>query len=170
MIKFILFLLASTLVFAHPHTFIDVYPTIKKENPKTISFKWKLDDMTSSILIMDLNSNMDGKFDAKENRFIEYEYFSMFKPYDYYTFIHVNGKKQPTNPKNFKASIEDNRICYSFEITIDADLKDVYIDFGDPDFFSALVLKKEFIDAKGIKTKVTGVDNEFYYGYKLEFK
>jgi ABC-type uncharacterized transport system substrate-binding protein len=170
MIRFLFLALLCTSAFSHPHTFIDVYPSIKKEAPKLINFKWKFDDMTSSILIMELDSNMDGKIDAAENKFIEREYFPLFIPYSYYTFIVVNGKKQKTKPKNFQASIEGDKLCYAFDIELDAELKDIYFEFGDPDLYNALVLKKEFIDAQGIKTKVSGVDKEFYYGYRLEFE
>jgi len=168
--KLILFLIISTSLLSHPHTFIDVYPTIKKDKANAINFKWKLDEMTSSILIMELDKNMDGKIDDKENKYIEDEYFSMFVPYSYYTYMFVKGQKLnlPT-PKNFEATIEDHRLCYAFDIYIDAQLKDIYFEFGDTDYYNALILKDEFVDAKGIKTKITGVDNDFYYGYKLEF-
>jgi ABC-type uncharacterized transport system substrate-binding protein len=169
MIKYIFLLFLYTCVFSHPHTFIDIYPSVKKDNPKLINIKWKLDEMTSSILIMELDSNMDGKIDLKENKFIEREYFSMFKPYSYYTFIFIKGKKYPTEPKNFKASIEDNRLCYSFDIEFEVNLKNVYFEFGDPDLYNALILKDEFVDFEGLSAKITGVDKEFYYGYKLEF-
>lgn len=170
MIKYIFLLLLYSCAFSHPHTFIEVYPTIKKDKSKLINFKWKLDEMTSSILIMELDSNMDGKIDSKENKFIEREYFSMFKPYNYYTFIFVHGKKHPTKPKNFQASIEGNRLCYAFDVNLEASLKDIYFEFGDPDFYNAMVLKDEFIDADGLNANVTGVDKDFYYGFKLEFK
>jgi ABC-type uncharacterized transport system substrate-binding protein len=171
MIRLLFFLLITTLLFSHPHTFIDIYTTIKKDNPNIINFKWKLDEMTSSMLIMELDKNMDGKIDKKENRYIEDEYFSMFKPYSYYTFMFINNKKvKLPEPKNFKASIEKHQLCYAFDIEIKSDIKNIYFEFGDIDYYNALILKDKFIDAKGLKTKVTGVDNDFYYGYKLEFK
>ena len=171
MIKFLFLLLTlSTYLLAHPHTFIDVYPTIKKETPKFINIKWKFDEMTSSILIMELDSNMDGKIDPGENKYIEREYFSMLKPYGFYTTKYIKGKKHTIRPKNFKATIEGVRLCYSFDIKFQAELKDIYFEFADPDMFNALVLKKEFVDAKGFNIKIIGVDKEFYYGYRLEFK
>ncbi len=169
---FLIFIFIST-VFAHPHTFIEVYPTLEVKDSKfsTIKFKWVLDDMTSTILIMELDANANGKIDKKENDYIEKEYFSMFKDYSYYTYIKVNNKDiEPFTPKNFKATIENNKICYSFEIDTEFDIKKTYIEFGDSDYYVAMVLKQEFVDIKGASAKVTGVDNDFYYGYSLKFK
>ncbi len=168
----ILSLFISSL-FAHPHTFIDVYPTVKmqSDSASVVNFKWVLDDMTSTILIMELDKNTNGKIDESENSYICDEYFSIFKDYSYYTYIKVLGKdiKFP-EPENFRATIENNRICYSFDIRVEHNIKNIVFEFGDSDFYVAMVLKDEFVDAKGLDVKVTGVDNDFYYGYRLEFK
>ena len=167
-----LFIFISSL-FSHPHTFIDVYPTLtlQESSKSTIHFKWILDDMTSTILIMELDQNGDGEIDEKENRYIESEYFSIFEGYDYYTYIKVGKKdvKLPT-PKNFKATIQNNKICYSFDITLNYNIKDIAIEFGDSAYYVAMVLKEKFVDAKGLEVKVTDVDNDIYYGYRLELR
>ncbi len=169
-VLFIVFLFIATL-YAHPHTFVEVYPTLEVKNSKlsTIKFKWVLDEMTSTILIMELDSNANGKIDTKENNYIEQEYFSIFKDYSYYTYIMVDGKAIKFQPQEFKATIENNRICYSFEINGNYDIKKTVLEFGDSDFYIAMILKKEFVDINGADAKVTGVDNDFYYGYRLEF-
>ena len=169
---FFIFIFISNIS-AHPHTFIEVHPTLHVENSKfsTIKFKWVLDDMTSTILIMELDTNANGVIDKIENDYIEKEYFSMFKDYSYYTYIKVNKKSTPPlSPKNFKATIENNKLCYSFEIQGEYDVKNTYIEFGDSDYYVAMVLKKEFVHVKGAEVIVKGVDNDFYYGYSLGFK
>ena len=170
--KIILFLLLTITLFAHPHTFIEVYPTleVKDSKFKTIHFKWVLDEMTSTILIMELDANGNGVIDKKENNYIEKEYFSMFKPYSYYTYVKIDKKVINFKPKNFKATIENNRICYSFDIDGDFNTRNTVFEFGDSDFYVAMILKDKFVTIKGSKAKTTGVDNDFYYGYKLEFK
>lgn len=169
---FILFILISSL-FSHPHTFIEVYPTIEVKNDSTsvVHFNWVLDDMTSTILIMELDQNGDGVIDEKESRHIEIEYFSIFKGYDYYTYIKADGKdvKLP-EPENFRATIEKSKICYSFDIKLNYNIKDIAIEFGDKSYYVAMVLKDKFVDAKGLSVKVTKVDNDIYYGYRLELK
>lgn len=169
---FILSLFFS-LLFAHPHTFIDVHPTlkIKDNNSFTINFKWVIDDMTSTMLMMELDQNGDGKLNQIESNYARDEYFSIFKDYNYYTHILVNNKKiKFPIAKNFLASIENNKICYSFDIDLDHNIKNTTFEFGDSDFYVAMILKKEFVDAGNLSFKVLGVDNDFYYGYKLEFK
>ncbi len=167
----ILSLFISSL-FSHPHTFIDVHPTIEVKNDSTVivNFKWVLDDMASTILIMDLDQNGDGKIDEKENSYIYNEYFSVFREYDYYTYIKVDGKDTALpEPENFRATIENNKICYSFDIKLNYDIKSVVIEFGDSSYYVAMVLKEKFVDAKGLSVKVTKIDYD-YFGYRLELK
>ncbi len=169
---FILFIFISSL-FSHPHTFIDVYPTVKVKDDSSsiVHFKWVLDDMTSTILIMELDKDGDGKINEEENSYIYSEYFSLFKDYDYYTYLKVDAKdvKLP-EPKNFRATIENNKICYSFEIDLNHNIKNIAFEFGDSAFYVAMVLKDKFVDAKGLTFKITKVDSDIYYGYRLEFK
>ncbi len=177
-IRLILKILLSALMlflslYAHPHTFIEVYPTIhvKENSTSTVHFKWMLDDMTSAMLIMDLDQNGDGKIDKKENAFIYADYFSIFEDYSYYTNIKVNNREILfPEPQNFQATIENNKICYSFDIEIYDDIKDTVFEFSDSDFYVAMVLKEEFVSSPNLSAKITGVDHDFYYGYKLELK
>lgn len=169
---YIIFFLISSLC-AHPHTFIDVYPTIRVNDASSsvVNFKWVLDDMTSTILIMELDSNGDGKISEKENLFIEKEYFSIFQDYDYYTYIFFDGKKvKLPEPENFRATIENNKICYSFDIKLSSNIRNITIEFGDSSYYVSMVLKTKFVKAEGLLIKVTDVDNDLYYGYRLELK
>ena len=171
--KYFIYLLFVSSLLAHPHTFIDVYPTIKIENGKAkkIQFIWKIDEMTSSILILDVDTDGDEKISSKENEFIKNNYFTIFEDYHFYTYIRVNGKVIPfPQTKNFKATIEKHRVCYKFEIEGDFNMKNTVIEVGDTDFYVALVIKQEFLNVQGMKAIATGVDNDFYYGYKVEFK
>ncbi|MBT3281261.1 MAG: DUF1007 family protein [Campylobacteraceae bacterium] len=160
-------------LFAHPHTFIEIYPTIEVKNNQTnkINFKWVLDEMTSSMLIMEFDQNSNNKIDEDENIYILDNYFAPLKDYNFYTNIRLNDKIQ-FFPKttNFKATIEENRICYYFDIQEKYNIKDVKFDFGDEDFFVAMVLKKEFIEIIGAQAKIIDLDNDFYFGYRLELK
>ncbi len=162
-----------SFLYSHPHTFIEVYPTITVKDSKTssIHFKWVLDEMTSTILIMEFDQNGDKKIDKKENFFIYGNYFSIFRDYSYYTHIKVNGKIiEFPKPKNFKATIQNNRVCYSFDIKENYNIKNTIFEFGDSDFYVAMILKDEFVKVSGAKPKVSGVNNDFYYGYRLELK
>lgn len=171
-----IFLLSSLFImslFAHPHTFIEVYPSMKKQDAVSsiVNFKWVLDDMTSSVLIMELDRDGDGVFNVQENREIEKDYFNILEKYHYYTFIMLD-KKPLELPKinNFKATIENYRVCYSFDIVLEHNPRDIVFEFGDSDYYIAMILKKEFVDAAGFDVKVSSVDDDLYPGYKLEFQ
>jgi ABC-type uncharacterized transport system substrate-binding protein len=169
---FYILILAAIISFAHPHTYIDVYPTIHTKNQKitTIDFAWKIDEMTSSMLIMDFDQDCDGKINKQENNFIYNNYFKDLKEYSFYTDIKIKNKTI-SFPKieSFKTTIENMRIVYSFSIKINTNIKDVKFDMYDEDFFIAMILKDEFIDCKDIKYKINELDNDFYFGYELEF-
>ncbi|MEA3513121.1 MAG: DUF1007 family protein [Campylobacterota bacterium] len=172
-IYFLFTLFCTINLFAHPHTFIEIYPTIKVKNNKiiNINFKWKMDEMTSSMLIMEFDQNGNGKIDKKENFFIYGSYFLRLHEYNFYTDVKVKDKTQLfPKPKNFKATIDNHKICYTFDIETNYDKRDTKFDFGDEDFFVAMILKKEFVKVEGSDFKVTEQDNDFYFGYRLELK
>ncbi len=167
-IKFILI----TSLYAHPHTFIDVYPKIshKQDLITSINLSWKFDAMTSQLLMMEFDQNMDGKIDKEENQYIKINYFQPLEDYGFYTDIRIKGKSTVTKAKNFKASIDkEQRIVYQFDVDINQDKKDFYIDFYDEENFTAFVLKKEFVTCT-IPFQIVDVDNDFYFAYRLQFQ
>lgn len=172
--KVIIYLLLSiSFMKAHPHTFIDVYPTLHLNGDKIIKthIKWKMDDMSSAMLIMEFDLDANGKLDANENKFVYENYFISLKEYNFYMDIIVNNKI--TNlpiPTNFKAFIEDNRLCYSFDIEKKYNFKNTKFEFYDKDFFVAMMLKKEFVKAGKREVKITGEDKDFYFMYRLELE
>ena len=168
-----LLVLFTLTLFAHPHTFIDVYPTmvVKDGKADNIRITWKIDEMTSSMLIMDVDTNGDGKIDSKESKYIEENYFNIFADYNFYTYLIIKGKKvELPTPINFVATIENHRVCYSFDLKYNYVVKNMAFEFGDTDMYTAMVLKDEFTNIAGAKAVVSGVDNDFYYGYRLELK
>ena len=169
------FLLFFTLVYslyAHPHTFIDIYLKINNKDNiiTTINLEWKFDAMTSQLLAMEFDSNMDGKIDKKESNYINMNYFQPLEDYRFYTDIKIQDKSIVTKVKNFFAFIDsEQRIIYRFDIEINTPKDQVYIDFYDEDGFTAFMLKKEFITSD-IFFKLVDVDNDFYFAYRLQFK
>lgn len=150
--KTTLFLFIVTNVFAHPHTFIEVEPTLEV-NAKTsnkLHVKWKLDEMTSMMLIMELDINSNGKFEKDENDFIYANYFNSLKKYNYYMSINANDKSMRIEPKNFKASIENNKLIYAFDLEHKENIQNLKIAFFDTELFVGMILEKEFITLKGV--------------------
>lgn len=149
---FFIFLI-STKAFAHPHTFIEVEPTIeiKDEKIKKFNIKWTLDEMTSMMLIMELDKNANGKFEKDENSHIYDSYFVSLEEQNFYMSVNSNRQELSIEPKMFKASIKDNRLIYSFDIQNNIDLKNLKIDFFDENLFVGMMIEKEYIKINGIK-------------------
>jgi len=130
-----------------------------------------MDDMSSAMLIMEFDTNSDGKIDEKENDYIYKNYFVSLSKYHFYMDIIVKNEIVTLpNPKNFKASIEENRVCYSFDIDKKYEVKGTKFDFYDKDFFVAMILKKEFVKVNNKVAKITGEDKDFYYMYRMELR
>jgi len=167
----VLLILSFNIVCAHPHTFIDVYSTIKSKDNKIekITFKWYFDEMTSSLLIMDFDQNMDGKFDKAEIDYINESYFKTLDAFNFYTDIKVNKKTIFTKPTNFSSFIDNGtRIVYQFDVVLHTPKKDLSIEIYDEERFCALILKKKFIKSD-TKYILSDIDNDLYFGYRLEF-
>lgn len=77
------------ILYAHPHTFIDLYPkVIHKNNTITsLHMTWKFDEMTSQMLVMEFDQNGNGKIDKEENKYIKENYFDPLKDYGFYTYV-----------------------------------------------------------------------------------
>lgn len=164
------FIFTSTL-FAHPHTFINVYSAVKSKGQtiKSIHFNWELDEMTSSMLIMEFDQNLNGRIDKNELDYIKQNYFNSLSDFNFYTDIKIADKMIRTEPEYFKANIKDNKIYYSFDVKIEALKNDIAIEFYDKDRFVAMIVKDEYIKSD-IEYKILEVDNDFYFAYRLEFK
>lgn len=164
---FILFLLTISSQ-AHPHTFIEVKPSIQviKKQINKLSIKWVLDEMTSMMLIMELDNNANGKFEKDENTYIYENYFASLKKYNFYMEIDSKNKNLQVSPKNFKASIEKNQLVYSFDIEEKLDLKDLKINFYDEELFVGLILEKKYIEVLGLDKKYANNIKKNVFGVK----
>ncbi|MEA1916107.1 MAG: DUF1007 family protein [Campylobacterota bacterium] len=166
---FIFFIFIHSLLFAHPHTFIDVFPTVKLsgDDGAKINFKWKMDEMASSMLIMDFDKNADATLDKDEVSFVYTSYFKPLDEYSYFTLFKVNGVEKPLKIENFNATIENNQLVYSFDIDIKNHNSKIELMFFDKEMFVAMILEKEYVNSD-TKYVLSDMDEDFYYGYKLE--
>jgi ABC-type uncharacterized transport system substrate-binding protein len=163
-VRVLVLLILPFLLWAHPHTFVDIYPQLHSD---TIEIKWRFDEMSSNMLIMDFDTNRDGQFSQKESDLIKSETFVYLKDYNYYTYLFTNKKvEQPSKLITFKATINGSKVEYFFTLSRPNNLK--RIEFYDKELFSAFVLKKEFLTDK--KLTIKEIDNDYYFGYALELK
>ena len=141
------------LTYAHPHTFIEVFPTINIKNEKisNIHVKWVIDEMTSSMLIMDLDNNQNGKMDKKEVSYAYENYFASLANYGFYTTIFTKNNKELIKPINFNAKIKDEKLIYCFDIQKEYETNKFKINFFDKDLFVGFIIKSNFITIKGLQ-------------------
>ncbi len=150
-------LLLYTNCYSHPHTFIEVKPTIEIKNEKIekINIRWIIDEMTSMMLIMELDDNANGKFERNESDYIYENYFLSLDKYNFYMSLTSKNQKINFIPKNFKASIENNRIIYSFDIKKKLNLENLEIKFFDELLFVGMIIENDSIIFRGLNSKET---------------
>jgi len=160
----VFFGLLSIVAWGHPHTFIDVYPTVLE---KSIKIKWVFDEMSSNMLIMDFDLNHDGKINKKESDLIEKETFSYLKEFDYYTYIYSGKDKMKNiNLISFKAASNGVKLEYKFELSAPKNISK--IEFYDSELYSAFVLKDDNLNTD--KYKIYEIDNDYFFGYGIRRK
>lgn len=162
---FLLLLCLISMGQAHPHTFIDVHLDITSTE---LNVKWVFDEMTSTALLEDFDTNHDLLFDPKEVELFKKEVFNPLQKFSYFTNLKVAKKKITFSPKNLKLS----RIGNTFVVEFGVDLKPYEhqkksIGFWDESFLCALSLESEHIHTP-LHYTLKEVDNAYYYGYLLE--
>jgi len=173
---FITFLLTNVALFAHPHIYIDIYPTINIQNTQatSLSLQWKFDLMTSSMLIMKYDKDKDNHFNKKEAAKIKKKAMKLFKKNNYYLKIirsDKNAKIQKLD--NFVVSIDKiGRVVYSFDLICNFEVKDSILLFYYKNPYIAFMLKKSNVEPlnKNLNFSIRKVLNEMYYGVAMTIK
>jgi len=172
MIK-VLLLFFYILLYGHPHCFIEVYPKIDTKNNliQNISFRWEIDEMTSTALMTEIDTNQNGIIDKKENNYIKNNYFLTLKENHFYTYIKNNKKEIPYTIKFFQAKYKNNKVNYIFSIKTKTPIpiKNLNIYFYDKDFFVAMILKQEFLEKNSL-FEIKDYDGDYCFGYILKGK
>ncbi|MEA2111824.1 MAG: DUF1007 family protein [Campylobacterota bacterium] len=166
--KQLFFLLFGTFLSAHPHCFIDVHPTLNKDS---LTIRWVLDEMSSQMMIMDYDSDGNGKFSEAESKLLFEDTFKSLIKYEYYTYFY-SGSKQIATPEvtSFLATIENYQLNYYFTLPLPDMVSS--IEFFDDELFTAYILEKDFITVSDTDKKVSlkKLDGDRTFGYKLELK
>jgi ABC-type uncharacterized transport system substrate-binding protein len=163
-----LILFSPLLLFAHPHTFIDVHPTLKEES---ITLAWVFDEMTSQILMMDFDTDHDMELDAQESERIYANNFASLYSFEYYTYLYRGAMKLPTPEAHaFSASVRNGRVAFAFTLSLPKGVDRIM--FYDEEMFSAFVLKEAFVKKTDPqkRCRIKKLDGDFYFGYILELQ
>lgn len=169
--KFVMLFLFPLWLAAHPHIFVDIFFDLKIEEQKltSVDVHWVLDEMTSMTLLMDYDSDKDGKFNPAETATVKEEGFDHLSEYSYYTHFMIQGKETaiPT-PQNFHLTVENNRVVYHFElpyaIPVEPNMQ-LQLTCYDPENYMGMILDSERnrihgLEKRPVHTRVDFLDLE----------
>ncbi len=117
----VLFLfIQANIALCHPHIFIDAELLFVFDDRGLAGVKerWVFDEMFSQSLLVDFDSDNDGKLNKDDVSRLRDIFYENTKEYNYFNIITIDGRKFPIERlNNFTVSIEDNRIVYEFFVS-----------------------------------------------------
>lgn len=162
----------SSLLLAHPHVFVDVgFDVTLQKKSADIDVSWTFDAMTSQMIIMDFDTDHNGKIDPQELPLLKQEAFDHLENVQYYTYVAQGKKRIPTPaPAGFKLVQKGDRVIYKFTISpkIDPAEKELRIGCFDEENIMALDIMDDKVAVKstvaGIKPqkKIVIEDHDYY--------
>ncbi|ACZ13061.1 DUF1007 family protein [Sulfurospirillum deleyianum] len=162
---FSLFFYCALNLYAHPHTYIDVYLKISEN---TLKIQWLFDEMTSQGLMNDFDVNHDGVFDSKETLLFKKDVFNPLKEFSFFTHLLVGKKKIILHPKEIRLFRLENTFVIEFTLDLHPyQHQKKSIGFWDESFLCALFVEPEHIQSS-LHYTLKEVDNAYYSGYLLE--
>lgn len=116
-----LFFLSATVVFSHPHIFIDASLTFEFHDRELtgIRVRWLFDEMFSASIIMDFDTDRNRTLSAREIKAIELGAFSNLKNFHYFLHLEIDGLKRVAgNVAEFNAEIVSTQLVYQFFVPL----------------------------------------------------
>jgi ABC-type uncharacterized transport system substrate-binding protein len=130
---------------AHPHVFAEARLDVtlnSNQTVKSLRHLWRFDDLFSSILLLDFDTDSDLELNDKELEEISNTIFASLAEYKYFQLVTVNGKDVAMKPpKKLMATFENEQLVVFFESEPQHMLKlGGRINFGvyDPTFYVAI--------------------------------
>ncbi len=115
---------SAAMLNAHPHMFIDSRVRLHFDSNGMTGFtvEWLFDPFFTSQILLDYDSNRNGRFEQSEVEAIEGGAFSNLVHYNYFTSVAVNGKKEAViTVSDFDAFIRNERLGYRFYVPFPAE-------------------------------------------------
>jgi len=117
---FYILILNASILFAHPHFFIDSKLTIDE---KKIKNEWIFDKLNSRVLLFDFDKNRNKIFDEDEKQEFIKTHFLGLEQNNYNIFLTLDDEVK-VKPKNIDVKFQNRRVSLSFDIEIK--LSDVF--------------------------------------------
>lgn len=106
---------------AHPHVFISSRVELDFDGSSLarISVDWTFDELFSQMIVADYDHGKKGSFTDAEAADLKKGAFDNLRNYHYFLAFSVGGKPVALPPiKDFKPSIRDGKLVYSFSLPI----------------------------------------------------
>jgi ABC-type uncharacterized transport system substrate-binding protein len=142
--------IAATLVSTgpasvHPHVFAEARLDVTvnpDETVRSLRHVWRFDDVFSSTVLMEFDTNADLKLDDTELGEVSQTIFDSLAEYKYFQLVTVDGKDvEMKPPAQLMANYENDQLIVLFESEPATPLKlNGKIDFGiyDPTFYTSI--------------------------------
>jgi ABC-type uncharacterized transport system substrate-binding protein len=147
-------LLAGSPAHAHPHVFAEAKLNLVIGANGTVdklSHVWVFDDVFSSTVLVEFDTNQDLKLDEAELKEVQTTIVDSIGEYNYFQTIQNNGAEvKMSRPPNLTAKMDDQTLVISFDSTPEKPLPlKGTVSFGiyDPTFYTAI----DFIEDSDMK-------------------
>jgi ABC-type uncharacterized transport system, periplasmic component len=108
---------------AHPHVFIASQVKVETRGAavKSIGVEWSFDELFSQMVAADYDRDKKGLFTDSEAAALKKGAFDNLRNYHYFLALFIDGKPEALpQPTDFKPSIRDGALVYSFALPLDA--------------------------------------------------
>ena len=136
---------APSGVFAHPHVFIEQRLKIvfDEKGMAGIHVNWRFDDMFSTMIADDHDTDKDNRLDPAEVARIKEKAFGYIAEYNYFFTVKIDGTPFPVKyVTDFSAELDNGKLVYDFfipcHVTAIKGIKKLLIASYDPNYYSAI--------------------------------
>jgi ABC-type uncharacterized transport system substrate-binding protein len=179
----LLFALPHPLL-SHPHVFISTRVTVHLSDRGIQGFdvSWLFDDMFSSMIIGDFDTDRSGSFSAAEIESIRTGAFTNLKNFHYFTYVEVEGKDQPFDEvRDFRAAVHGGTLEYAFfvpvQVPVDSGETNVTVAAYDESYYCDMAFDEDqpLAVRNGGPYRLTynvikNTDNPIYFGQITPFE
>lgn len=131
--------------FAHPHIFAEARLEVETTSDNRISelrHVWRFDEVFSSSVMLDFDTNGDFVLDGEELARISEVVTGSLAEFDYYTTLTVNGTDSAIElPESIKVAFQDGQLLMFFAVTPDRPVPmsgTIAVGVFDPTMYAAL--------------------------------
>lgn len=139
--------MTSVGAMAHPHVFVEANLEILRNNDGAVTemrHVWRFDELFSSTIMLDFDTNADGKLDASELDEVSKVVTESIGESDFFTEVRLESAKVPFVPADaIMVDFADNQALMFFALTFEEPIdvkgsKDFKISVSDPSYYVAM--------------------------------